>query len=75
MTDTKQDPLYDKAVSLIRRSPYPCVSLLQRALNVSYVRAVRLVEQMRAAGVTKADGIPIPQRLDHKPDAEVEREG
>ena len=45
------DPLYDKAVSVVAQAGYCSISHLQRQLGVGYNKAAKLVEQMEAEGV------------------------
>ncbi|MFA6521229.1 MAG: DNA translocase FtsK 4TM domain-containing protein [Candidatus Gracilibacteria bacterium] len=45
------DPLYEKALSLIIESRKASASLLQRRLEVGYARAARILDEMEANGV------------------------
>jgi S-DNA-T family DNA segregation ATPase FtsK/SpoIIIE len=47
----KKDPLFDKAVEIIRRKGYASASLLQRELEVGYPRAGKLIDQLEKAGI------------------------
>lgn len=52
----KPDPLYDRAVELVRAHKRPSVSLVQRHLQVGYNRAARLLDEMEAKGVVSPMG-------------------
>jgi S-DNA-T family DNA segregation ATPase FtsK/SpoIIIE len=45
------DPLYDKAVELVRRTGRATISHIQRHLRVGYNRAARLIERMEREGL------------------------
>ncbi|MFN3420111.1 MAG: DNA translocase FtsK 4TM domain-containing protein [Armatimonadota bacterium] len=47
----KKDPLFDKAVEIVRRKGYASASLLQRELEIGYPRAGKLIDQMEKAGI------------------------
>jgi S-DNA-T family DNA segregation ATPase FtsK/SpoIIIE len=49
--ETEQDELYGEAVRLVLKHRTASTSFLQRKLNVSYDRAVQLLEEMEAEGV------------------------
>ncbi len=46
-----RDPLWDKAVALIREEDRASISMLQRRLRIGYTRAARLIEQMASQGI------------------------
>jgi S-DNA-T family DNA segregation ATPase FtsK/SpoIIIE len=46
MTKVEGDPIYDEAVSIIRKEGKASVSMLQRRLRIGYTRASRLVDKM-----------------------------
>lgn len=48
---TGNDPLYDRALSLIIEHRKASASLLQRRLEVGYARAARILDEMEANGV------------------------
>jgi len=47
----KKDPLFDKAVEIVRRKGYASASLLQRELEIGYPRAGKLIDQLEKAGI------------------------
>jgi len=47
----ERDDLYDEAVQLVLRNHTASISFLQRKLNISYDRAMQLLEEMEAEGV------------------------
>lgn len=47
----ENDPLYDKAVSVVLDSKRPSISFVQRQLGIGYNRAANLIEAMEAAGI------------------------
>lgn len=56
-----RDPLYDKAVAIVRDNASPSISLLQQHLQIGYNRSARLLEEMEKEGVVSAlppDGGP-----------------
>ncbi len=46
-----KDPLYEEAVKVVLETGYASVSVLQRRLHLSYVRAARLIDMMEAEGI------------------------
>lgn len=49
--DTSTDPLFDKAVAIVRQHKRASISLVQRYLRIGYNRAARLLERMEHEGV------------------------
>ncbi|TCK96265.1 VapE domain-containing protein [Paraburkholderia sp. BL9I2N2] len=49
--DLAGDPLYDRAVAVVRAAPRASVSLVQRELRIGFNRAARLIERMASDGV------------------------
>jgi S-DNA-T family DNA segregation ATPase FtsK/SpoIIIE len=49
--DAEEDPLYDKALSIVTETRRASVSSVQRQLRVGYNRAARMIEAMEMAGV------------------------
>ncbi len=47
----KKDPLFDRAVEIVRRKGYASASLLQRELEIGYPRAGKLIDQLEKAGI------------------------
>ncbi len=47
----KKDPLFDRAVEVVRRKGYASASLLQRELEIGYPRAGKLIDQLEKAGI------------------------
>lgn len=47
----KKDPLFDRAVDIVRRKGYAAASLLQRELEIGYPRAGKLIDQLEKAGI------------------------
>ncbi|REG58972.1 putative P-loop ATPase [Paraburkholderia sp. BL6669N2] len=45
------DPLYDRAVAVVRNAARASVSLVQRALSIGFNRAARLIERMAVEGI------------------------
>ncbi|MDR2412279.1 MAG: hypothetical protein LBD66_01565, partial [Holosporales bacterium] len=45
------DPLFEEALSIIRREGKVSTSFIQRHLQIGYNRAARIVDQMEARGV------------------------
>lgn len=52
--ESPKDPLYDKAVTLIRARNKASLSLIQRTFMIGYNRAARLLEAMEINGVVSA---------------------
>ncbi|MBW2461246.1 MAG: DNA translocase FtsK 4TM domain-containing protein [Deltaproteobacteria bacterium] len=48
---TSDDPLYDKAVSVVAQAGYCSISHIQRKLSVGYNKAAKLVDRMEEEGV------------------------
>jgi predicted P-loop ATPase/phage/plasmid primase-like uncharacterized protein len=49
--DLARDPLYDRAVAIVRAASRASVSLVQRELRIGFNRAARLMERMAADGI------------------------
>lgn len=55
--ESDADPLYEEAVTLVRRAGHGSTSFVQRHLKIGYNRAARLIEEMEVRGVVgPADG-------------------
>jgi hypothetical protein len=52
--EAEQDPLYDKAVQIVRATQRASLSLVQRHLMIGHNRSARLFEAMEKAGVVSA---------------------
>lgn len=50
-----RDPLYDKAVAIVRETGRASTSLLQRRLEIGYTRAARLMDMMEQDGIVGPD--------------------
>jgi len=50
-----RDPLYDKAVAIVRETGRASTSLLQRRLEIGYTRAARLIDMMEQEGIVGPD--------------------
>lgn len=50
-TDASDDPLYDRAVSIVAQAGYCSISQLQRQLTIGYNKAAKLVDKMEHEGV------------------------
>jgi S-DNA-T family DNA segregation ATPase FtsK/SpoIIIE len=50
-TAEERDPLFDDAVSLVRRRGTASASMLQREFEIGYPRAGRLMDQLEKAGI------------------------
>lgn len=56
-SDDSPDPLFDKALKIVKGYDHASASLLQRRLAIGYARAARLLDQLEEAGhVEPADG-------------------
>lgn len=53
-TDSGEDPMYAKAVEIVRSSGRASLSMLQRHLGIGYNQSARLIESMEKAGVVSA---------------------
>lgn len=49
-----QDPLYDQAVTIVKKNQRASISLVQRHLRIGYNRSARLIEAMEKAGIVSA---------------------
>ncbi len=54
-TRSDRDPLYDKAVAIVREAGRASTSLLQRRLEIGYTRAARLIDMMEQEGIVGPD--------------------
>ncbi len=52
--DGGEDPLWDRAVEIVRDSGRASATLLQRRLSIGYSRAARLVDEMERRGIVSA---------------------
>ena len=52
--DGEPDPLYEKAVAIVKEHNKPSIAFVQRTLNIGYNQAARLLEQMEQAGLITA---------------------
>lgn len=50
----EHDPIYAEAVSLVKISGRPSISMIQRHFGIGYNRAARLIEQMERDGIVSA---------------------
>lgn len=50
-----RDPLYEKAVAIVRETGRASTSLLQRRLEIGYTRAARLIDMMERDGIVGPD--------------------
>jgi len=71
------DPLFDEAVSLIRKEGRASVSMLQRRLRIGYTRASRIVDQMEDKGIVgpPQGGTQMRQVRDYGPTAPPKDDG
>jgi len=71
MKKVEGDPLFDEALSLIRKEGRASVSMLQRRLRIGYTRASRMVDQMEDKGIVgpPEGGTQMRQVLDYGPTA------
>lgn len=53
--DPSADPLFGAAIQVIRQRGRASAIVLQRALSIGYVRAVRILDQLTAAGLLGPD--------------------
>ncbi|MEX2161210.1 MAG: DNA translocase FtsK [Anaerolineales bacterium] len=49
--EADQDPLFGKAVDIVRRRRQASISMLQRRMGIGYTRAARIIEQMEEKGI------------------------
>jgi len=49
--DDDLDPLYNEAVSIVRRMRRASISLLQRHLRIGYTRSARIVDQLEGRSI------------------------
>jgi S-DNA-T family DNA segregation ATPase FtsK/SpoIIIE len=77
MKRVEGDPLYDEAVSIIRKEGRASVSMLQRRLRIGYTRASRIVDQMEDKGIVgpPEGGTQMRQVLDYGPTAPPKDDG
>lgn len=55
--EDEQDPLFEDAMDLVKRSGHASASFLQRHLKIGYNRAARMIETMESRGIVgPADG-------------------
>ena len=54
--DADQDPLYEQALTIVRKKGRPSISLVQQHLQIGYSRAARLLESLEHAGVVSHMG-------------------
>jgi S-DNA-T family DNA segregation ATPase FtsK/SpoIIIE len=59
------DPLYDKAVEIVRQQGKASASFIQRRLKIGYNRSARLVEEMEARGLVGPAQGSKPRELLH----------
>jgi S-DNA-T family DNA segregation ATPase FtsK/SpoIIIE len=73
----ESDPLFDEAVSLIRKEGRASVSMLQRRLRIGYTRASRIVDQMEDKGIVgpPQGGTQMRQVRDYGPTAPPKDDG
>jgi len=71
------DPLFDEAVSIIRKEGRASVSMLQRRLRIGYTRASRIVDQMEDKKIVgpPEGGTQMRQVLDYGSTAPPEEDG
>jgi S-DNA-T family DNA segregation ATPase FtsK/SpoIIIE len=77
MKKVEGDPLYDEAVSLIRKEGRASVSMLQRRLRIGYTRASRMVDMMEDKKIVgpPEGGTQMRQVLDYGPTAPPKDDG
>ncbi len=77
MKKVEGDPLFDEAVSIIRREGRASVSMLQRRLRIGYTRASRIVDQMEDKKIVgpPEGGTQMRPVLDYGPTAPPKDDG
>ena len=77
MQKTEGDPLFDEALSIIRKEGRASVSMLQRRLRIGYTRASRIVDHMEDKKIVSPPegGTQMRQVLDYGPTAPPKDDG